>query len=551
MHIENGFHETGGRVLPAYGDLLREQAARAPDRIFIAIDGEEISFGAMYARALDVAKGLAATGVSQGDRVAVLMPNCTDFIVVYFAVQLLGGCVVPINARFKSHELAHVLRHADAKVVFTTDRIDDHVNFLDLIWQTAPELAGVRAGDPLALGAAPALRKIVLFGHTKRTPAVGIDDFVAEGRTHASSSGALDVRVSVDDVALMLYPSGTTAAPKGCELTHRGLYHSWLRGYADGVALGEGETIWAPLPLFHVGGIGPMTAALARGATMLSSIHFEPGAALRQIREHRPQHLYPGFFTMMLPVLREPDYVPADLASARSAIMVAPYETQLMIKEMLPERVKVLQIFAMTEASGYVTLTRPDRSEDHRLRTNGTPLPDVEVRIVDPETGAELPAGADGEIQFRGPVAFRSYYRDEAATRKTILDGGWVSTGDHGRVDADGSMHFLGRIKDMLKVGGENVAALEIEAYLSTHPAVKLAQVVARADDRYGEVPVAFIELLPGKSTSGDEIIEFCAGRLARFKIPREVIFVTEWPMSVTKIQKFKLRERLKTTLAA
>jgi len=246
-----------------------------------------------------------------------------------------------------------------------------------------------------------------------------------------------------------------------------------------------------------------------------------------------------------------PGYRKADLESARSAIMVAPYETQKQIQAMLPEHICVMQIFAMTEASGYVTLTRPDAPEEHRLNSSGRPLPELEVRIVDAETGAVLPPGRQGEIQFRGPVAFKSYYADEAATRDTILEGGWVSTGDQGRMDADGTVHFLGRIKDMLKVGGENVAAAEIEAYLGTHPAVKLAQVVSKPDASYGEVPVAFIELMPEQQVSEKELIRFCEGRLARFKIPREVIFVTEWPMSTTKIQKFKLREQVRERLQA
>ena len=550
MHNKNSFEETSGRWRPPYGALLREQAGRIPDQVFTSIDGEEMTYRQMYERSLELAKGMVASGVGRGDHVAVLMPNCTDFTVVYFAVQLLGGIVVPVNARFKSRELGHVLAHSDAKMLFTTDRIDEHVNFVDLIWQTIPAVADAPTGEELNLAAAPQLKKIVLFGSSRRHPAVPVADLVAAGKNLPDTAPAalLDAG-SVDDIALMLYTSGTTSAPKGCQLTHRSLYHSWLKGYADAVVLAEGEKVWAPLPCYHVGGIGPMTAVLARGATMLSSIHYEPSEALRVIREHQPEHLYPGFFTLLLPVLREPDYEKSALASARSAIMVAPYETQLMIKKMMPEGIKVLQIFAMTEASGYVTLTRPDASEEHRLMTSGTPLPEVEVRIAQPDTGEILSPGDEGEIQFRGPVAFRSYYGEDSATRETILDDGWVCTGDHGRMNADGTLYFLGRIKDMLKIGGENVAAAEIEAYLSTHPAVKLSQVVSKPCEYYGEVAVAFIELLPGKSVTEAEIIEFCNGRLAKFKIPREVRFVTEWPMSATKIQKFKLREQLKTEI--
>lgn len=536
------YRDTTGRELPPFGALLRQQAQAMPQRPFVIVDDERMTYGELCERALAVARGMTALGLDRGDRIAILMPNCLDFVVAYFAIQLIGGIVVPVNARFKSHELAHVLAHSDMKMLLTTDRIDEHVNFADLIWQTLPELDGQAAGVPLGLERAPALRTIVLCGDSRREPAISLDDLVEAGNGVAEEPAGA---ASVDDISVMLYTSGTTAAPKGCQLTHHSIYHSWLAGYATAVGLADGESVWAPLPFFHVGGIGPMTAVLARGATMLSSVHFEPEVALEQIRVQRPDHLYPGFFTILLPILRVPGYQKSDLASARSAISVAPYETQMLMKEMMPEGLKVLQIFAMTEASGYVTVTRPDASEEHRLKTNGTPLPGVEVRIVDPESGHVAAPGVDGEIQFRGPVAFHSYYGDEAATRAAKLADGWVSTGDHGRMDADGTVYFLGRIKDMLKVGGENVAALEIEDYLNTHPAVKLSQVIAKPDDRYGEVPVAFIELLDGKSADSDGIIDFCKGRLASFKIPREVILVTEWPMSATKIQKFKLRERL------
>jgi acyl-CoA synthetase (AMP-forming)/AMP-acid ligase II len=226
-------------------------------------------------------------------------------------------------------------------------------------------------------------------------------------------------------------------------------------------------------------------------------------------------------------------------------VAVAPHETHKLMQEFLPPGILTLQLFGMTEACGYVSFTRADAPEEKRLRTNGTPIDGVEVRIID-EAGHVAAPGGQGEIQFRGPNSFHSYYKDEAATDATILDGGWVRTGDCGMVDADGFVYFLGRIKDMLKVGGENVAAAEIEAFLGRHPAVKMTQVVGKPDDYYGEVAVAFVELMPGKQADAAELIAFCKGRLASFKVPREVRFVTQWPMSATKIQKFKLREQLR-----
>ena len=543
MNLHRDYVDVNGIAIPPYAKLLKQRAETMPQRVFLQVDNESVTYGDMYAGSLKIALGMLALGIRSSDRIGIFMPNCVDFFRAFFAAQILGSVAVPLNARFKTHELAHAIKHSDIRMLFTTDLIDEHVNFLEIISATFPELE--HAGEALDLTEAPELRRIVVFGGgtdatlsieaTKRAGAA-LDD---------ADVPALPVARTVEDIAVMLYTSGTTANPKGCQLTPRGFYHSWISGYATATSLAEGEKVWSPLPFFHVGGIGPMTAVLSRGATMVSSVHYASGSALQQIRRERPEHLYPGFFTLLLPVLRERGYDKKDLSNARSALNVAPYETQLIIQKLLPDAVKVLQIFAMTEASGYVTLTRPDSSEDHRLRTNGTALPGVEVRIAHSESGALITDGEQGEIQFRGPVSFHSYYKDETATRDTILDGGWVRTGDCGRMDADGTLYFLGRIKDMLKVGGENVAAAEIEAYLSTHPAVKLSQVIGRADERLAEVPVAFVELLPGKAASEEDLIGFCKGKLASFKVPRQVIFISEWPMSATKIQKFKLRSLL------
>ncbi|HVW67965.1 MAG TPA: class I adenylate-forming enzyme family protein, partial [Steroidobacteraceae bacterium] len=495
-----------------------------------------------------IARGLFAKGIRRGDRVGVLMPNCIEFFVTHFAIQLLGAITVTVNARYKSFELAHAIRKSDIRLLFTTDRIDQHVNFCDLLHEALPELAAAASATRLRLEQAPRLEGLVLCGKTRRSPFMSLDSLNVEGKQVAPDEHLRSMAgVTVDDVAVVLFTSGTTAAPKACQLTHGGLYQTWAYTYPDAVKLRAGEKVWVPMPCFHVGGVGLSVSALCRGATFVTSIHHEGAAALRLILEHGVEHLYPGFYTLMLPVMRAEGYDRALLGAARSMVCVAPFETHLMMKEQLPAGVLILQLFGMSEAGGYVTFTFPERSESHRLKTNGTPIEGVEIRIVDPETCAVLPTGRQGEIQFRGPNSFHSYYEDEKATRATILAGGWIRTGDCGRIDAEGSAYFLGRIKDMLKVGGENVAAAEIEAFLGRHPAVKLTQVVGKPDERYGEVAVAFVELLPGTQATAEELIAFCKGRLASFKVPREVRFVTEWPMSSTKIQKFKLRELLGT----
>jgi acyl-CoA synthetase (AMP-forming)/AMP-acid ligase II len=308
----------------------------------------------------------------------------------------------------------------------------------------------------------------------------------------------------------------------------------------------EGQSMWTPCPYFHVGGIGVLAAALTRAGAMLTMTHFEGPAALDHIERLHAEHLFPAFPPLTLGLLRAGTYRPERIPFVETVLNVSPPETQQLIDDLLPEGTVLLTDFGMTEGSGMITVTPREAGPADRIHSNGVPLPGTEVRITDPaDPQAVLRAELPGEIQFRGINAFCAYYKDPAATTRTILPGGWVRTGDQGWMDRHGQLHFTGRIKDILKVGGENVSPAEVEAYLSTHPAVKMAQVVGRHSADYGEEPVAFVELMPGAGCAAEDLIGFCTGHLASYKVPRDVVFVTEWPMSATKIQKFRLREML------
>jgi fatty-acyl-CoA synthase len=254
-------------------------------------------------------------------------------------------------------------------------------------------------------------------------------------------------------------------------------------------------------------------------------------------------HLFPAFPAFTLGILRTPAYRPERLANVRTVLNVAPPETEELIQAMLPDTAVLLNDFGMTEAAGIVTFTPVSDSLHDRCRTNGIPFAGVELRIAAEDGVTEVEPGVAGEIQFRGANALRGYLNEPEATAATIIDGGWVRTGDQGRLTGTGRLIYIGRSKEILKVGGENVAPAEVEAWLSTHPAVAVAQIVGKPDDKYGEVPVAFVELLPGAVCDPQELIDHCRGQLANFKIPRDIRFVTEWPMSATKIQKFRLQE--------
>jgi fatty-acyl-CoA synthase len=530
--------------LPLLADLLRVQAERSPKTIFAIFPDSSISYGELHARACSLARGLVASGLQPRGHVAILMPNCLHFLLAHFAVQLAGGISILINARSKQQELGYAIPHCDADFLLTTDVIDEHANFTELLAEVFPELRDATSSE-VKIGAPPRLKHVVLFGTKTWAAAASADAIEARGRNLPAN--VLDIArqgQQPEETAVMIYTSGTTASPKACELTHASIQRSW-DVYAQAVKLAEGEKVWDPMPFFHSGGVGLMTGIMARGATIVSSAHFDANVIFDLVVRHRIEHLYPGFHLLAVPLLQSPRYNQVAFEFVRTMVVIGPLGTLRNIQSSLPTHARVMNLFGMSEGSGLVTLTPPDAPEEQRLTTSGRPSLGIEVRIVAADTGEVLPANSNGEIQFRGGGAFRGYYKDAAATRATILPEGWVRTGDLGKLDGDGWLYYLGRLKDLLRIGGENVASAEIESFLSSHPAVKFVQVIGKPDERLGETAVAFVELNPGLTVSEEDLIEFCKGKIARYKIPTAVIFVTSWPMSSTKIQKFKLRELL------
>jgi len=523
--------------------LLHERAVTNPNFVFAIFPDETATFIELHNRAEALAKGLIAIGVRPRDHVAILMPNCLDVMVAHFAVQMAGGVSILPNARYKSYELAHVIGHCDAKFLITTSRFDASVNYSDVLAQTFPSLAHAKTGERLQIEDAPKLERIILFGDTTWEHASSVDEIITQGKdVSADQLSKAREHQKIEDTAVMYYTSGTTAMPKACEISHVALQRSWSI-FARTVNLKAGEKVWVPMPFFHSGGIGLTTGLMAHNVAIATAPHFDPEKTIDMIERHRIEHLYPGFHLLGAPILQSPRYNKARFDFVRTMVVIGPLGTTRQLQALLPEGAPALNLYGMSEASGLITLAPYDAPEDIRLTVAGKPLSGIEVRICDPATGEEVGTSVPGEIQFRGGGAFSRYYKDDIETKKTILPDGWIRTGDQGKIDADGYLHFIGRLKDMLRIGGENVAAAEIESFLSGHPAVRNVQVIGRPDDRLGEVPVAFVEL--AKPATAEDLIAFCNGKIARYKIPSEVIFLTEWPMSATKIQKFKLKDLL------
>jgi fatty-acyl-CoA synthase len=516
--------------LTTIGDLLVRAARRWPEKEALIFPHERRTYAELLAACERAARSLLGLGIGPGDRVGVLMPNCFEFVELQFACSMLGVSVVPINARYKVYELEHVLGDSEMAAIATTDLIVEHVDLAAIVAEAAERRP-------------PRLRHLLLLGGSVREGFLDAAAFAAAGEDVAAADVTrLREGVRLRDEAMMMYTSGTTSKPKGCVQTHEALVRTGIEA-ARRWRLTHDERFWNPLPMFHMGGVFPLLAHAYVGATVMTQTHFEPVEALRMMETERCTFAYPTFPAITQSLIRHPQFAKTDLGSVRLVNDTGAADSLRLVQEHFPQA-PVVTLFGMTETCGGVSWSAPEDPYELRMTTGGLPFRGTEVRIVEPGTDEELPPGERGEILVRGPGLFERYHNDPEKTAEAMR-GGWFHTGDLGTVSADARLTYFGRLKDMLKVGGENVAAVEVEAYLGTHPAVKIAQVVGVPDAKYGEVPAAFVELAEGASATESEIVEFCHDRIASFKIPRHVRFVEEWPMSATKIQKFQLRERI------
>lgn len=527
-------------------------AADNPDADALVFPAARRSYQQLLDRALDWAVALQSLGVVRGDHVGLLMNTCPEFVEAMFGIALLGGVTVPVNARYQPGELAYLVDNADLKCVVTTSEVADAVDFAERLTLALPGLADQPDPRAMHLDCAPKLRSIVLCGDLPRpgfVDAAGVLGTASPAQRAAIFKSAADIRP--DEMGLILYTSGTTSNPKGCLITN-GAITGNSANLARRYHLNAQDRFWSPLPIFHIAGILPLVAIFGVGGAYLTIPHFEAGMALDMLEQERASATFPCFVTIMQDLISHPRFATTDLS--RVTLMNANFAVQppsiceAMLKAM-PDAIYV-GTYGLTEGAGTICTSKLDDPLEARIGKLGVPLDDWQVRIVDPETGQDCPPEVQGEICARGPHMLSGYYKDPVKTAETIDADGWLHTGDLGSLDAHGQIMFHGRLKDMLKVGGENVAAAEIEAVLQSHPAVKLAQVVGIPHPRYVEVPAAFIELNTGHEATADELVAHCKGKIAGFKIPRHVRFVDVWPMSTSKIQKFKLRDDLARELS-
>lgn len=526
------------------GQVLLRGARLHSTKIAVAVPDQEWSYADLELHAREIARGLAALGVEPGDSVGLLLPNGLDFVAAWFGVSLSGAVIVPINTRYQFPELGYVISNADLKCVLTTDAVSEHVDFHALLCKALPGLAAASDPERLDLEAAPRLRQVVNLGHTQAPWRIDRQDFLENaGRYPSDHLETRHATIKSGSLAALVYTSGTTSRPKACMHPQRGLLYNWLAA-RDRLGITAADVVWDPLPLFHGQAYGMMMATLAAGGTFLTQTHFDPTVALELIDRYHATLLYPGFHTITARLIEHPRFATTDLCAVRAVLAIAPRDAWNSSQAAFAPAVQ-FSAYGLQEAGGVVSYAELTATEHIRRDTCGKPFPGIDICIIDTETGAALPPGGYGEILVRGPGSFIGYYRDPVATAAVVDDQGYFHTGDLGTLDSAGLIIYKDRVKSMLKVGGENVAPSEIETVLLTHPFVATAAVVGIPDERLDQVPAAFVELREGETATSEQIIEHCAERLARFKVPRVIRFVTQWPMSATKIQTSVLRDRL------
>jgi fatty-acyl-CoA synthase len=529
------------------GDLLLIAADRYPDTAAVVMPHRRCSYAELRERVMDRARSLRALGVGPGDHVGLLLPTSMDFVETLFAIATLGAVTVPINARYKPPELAYVIQNADLVAVLTTDKISEAVNFVERLHAALPGLA--EAADPahLTLETAPRLISIVVYGKGSADGMLSQREFEAlAGQSDPEEIHLRRLQTRIGSTALILYTSGTTANPKGCMISHEAMVRN-SAALGRRYQLSHEDSFWSPLPMFHIAAILPLVATFIEGGTYVTLQHFDAGNALKSLEQEQVTCSYPCFWAIMGDLINHPDFESTDLSHMRlmnANFAVQPPMVGEKMEAALPDTVFV-GTFGMTEAAGTVTTSCMDDSREAQFTRLGTPLAGLEVKIVDLETGQEVATGERGDAWIRGYSLFTRYYKAPGPTAEALDAEGWFHSGDLCSLDENGQLMFHGRLKDMLKVGGENVAAAEIETCLQKHPGVRLAQVVGVPDPRLQEVAAAFVELEPDCNPDEAELIEFCRDKIASFKVPRFVRFVQDWPMSSTKIQKFRLQDQI------
>ena len=492
------------------------------------------TWGELGRRGDDLAAGLMSLGLERGDRVGIWSPNRYEWTLAQFATAKAGLVLVNVNPAYRRAELEYAMNKVECKALILAPALKTS-NYLEI------------TSDLVKAGKLPHLRHVVRLGAEKTPGMLNFDDVAtAGGNAEKMKLAELGGQLQFDDAINIQFTSGTTGHPKGATLTHHNILNN---GYfvGEGLKLTPADRLCIPVPLYHCFGmVMGNLGCLTHGSTMVYPAEaFDPLATLQAVAEERCTALY-GVPTMFIAQLDHPEFAKFDLASLRTGIMAgSPCPVEVMKKVQSEMNMREVTIaYGMTETSPVSTQCATDDPVERRVSTVGQVLPHIEIKIVDAE-GKAVPRGATGEFCTRGYSVMKGYWNDADKTAEAIDEAGWMHTGDLATMDEQGYVNIVGRLKDMVIRGGENVYPREIEEFLYRHPKIQDVQVIGVPDPRYGEEICAWIKLHDGKTATAEEIREFCKGEIAHYKIPRYIEFVPEFPMTITgKIQKFVMREQ-------
>jgi fatty-acyl-CoA synthase len=530
-----------GDWFPKYtlGSLPERAARRWGAREALAFHGRRWSFDEISAGVDRLARGLIGLGVKPGEKVALWMVNRPEFIEAMFAVIKVGAVLVPVNTRFRTDDVAYVLGQSDATTLIIAER-SGPVDYLGMVRELVPSLAGGAAREARF----PHLRRVISVGETPCAETLSWRDAQAAGDgVDAAALAARADAVDPDGIAFFFYTSGTTGFPKGAMHDHAIIRNVVDRAFR--MAITPADVIMMYLPLFHAFGFteGPLMS-MVTGARQVLTETFDPAETLALVEQERATILH-GFDLHFKELMEAHERFPRDVSSVRTGILATGMSSSVPIAQKARRVLgRFLSGYGMSEFGVGAALSALDSTEEQCTEASGYPAPGYEIRIVEPQSGREEPPDVPGEILVRSYMTMRGYYGKPAETAQALDRDGWVHTGDMGFIRADGHLRFMGRYKDMLKIGGENVDPMEVEAFLMGLTGVNLAAVVSFPDARLSEVGVAFVKREPGHAPTDGDLLAQCKGRIAGFKIPRHVIFVDNFPMTSSgKIQKVKLRE--------
>jgi fatty-acyl-CoA synthase len=532
------------------GQVLLNTAKRFPDRPAVVFREQGIRWTwREFAEEVDVlAAGLTALGIVRGDRVGIWSPNRVEWLMTQFATARIGAILVNINPAYRLAELEYALNKSGCTAVIAAERFKTSM-YLEMLYALAPELDGAEVGN-LRAPRVPQLRTVIRMGDTPSPGMLTFCELVEIGRVainkalNKATLDAIATSLGTQDPINIQFTSGTTGSPKGATLTHRNVVNN-AHHIAMAMQLTEMDSLCIPVPLYHCFGmVLAVLACVSVGAQMVFPCEaFDPGATLAAVSEERCTALH-GVPTMFIAELDHPDFDKFDLTSLRTGIMAGspcPIETMKRVVAYM-HLSEITIAYGMTETSPVSFQSSTTDPLDRRTSTVGRIQPHLEAKVVD-AAGQVVRVGVTGELWTKGYSVMLGYWDDEARTREVIVDG-WMRTGDLATIDGEGYCNIVGRLKDMLIRGGENIYPREIEEFLFRNPKIQSVQVFGVPDAKYGEEVCAWIVLRPGEQMTEEEIREYCLGQIAHYKVPRYIRFVDEMPMTVTgKVQKFLMRE--------